>query len=334
MTVNITIIGLGRIGASLGLALASHKDQVTLTGHDKLPDVARTAQKIGAVDKISYNLPASVEGADVVILALPFSEVYETLKIIAADIREDAVVMDTAPVKVTVAKWMKELLQSRRHYVGLTPALNPACLGEDTVGVGSARADLFQKSLVAITAPRGTVEGALSLAANFVTLIGARAYYADQAEVDGIMASVHFLPVLTAAALAGTVLDQPGWPDIRKLAGGAFARSTSLVYDEPPAALAAAALEDRENTLRVLDALLLTLQGMRVELAGGDGKALTARLEPARDGRERWWQERFKDDWLSLEAGQVEMPRMSQIMKQQIGALDKLFRRGKKEDED
>ena len=35
MTVKITIIGLGQIGASIGLALANHKDQVTTLGYDE-----------------------------------------------------------------------------------------------------------------------------------------------------------------------------------------------------------------------------------------------------------------------------------------------------------
>jgi prephenate dehydrogenase len=120
MTVKITIIGLGQIGASLGLALANHKDQVTTLGHDKSPETARKAQKQGAVESISYNLPASIEGADVIVLAIPFDEIYETLKIIAQDVREDAVVMDTGPVKSVVAEWAKELLPPKRHYVGLT----------------------------------------------------------------------------------------------------------------------------------------------------------------------------------------------------------------------
>ena len=35
MPVQITIIGLGQIGASMGLALAAHKDAILRVGHDK-----------------------------------------------------------------------------------------------------------------------------------------------------------------------------------------------------------------------------------------------------------------------------------------------------------
>jgi prephenate dehydrogenase len=335
MTVKITIIGLGQIGASLGLALAAHKDQVTTLGHDKSPETARKAQKRGAVESISYNLPASVEGADVIVLALPFDQIYETLKIIAQDVREDAVVLDTAPVKSAVAGWAKELLPPQRHYVGLTPALNPACLDDAALGLDAARSDLFQKAVIAVTASQGTAEGALKLAADLVTLLGAHPFFADLAEVDGVMASAHLLPGLAAAALAGTVTGQQGWSDIRKMAGKPYSAVTRPLDGEGSAALTEAVLQDRTNTLRVLDEYVAALSSLRQEIAEENNKELQARLERARQGRAQWQLDRAKGDWLSVETGKVDLPKLGDILKQQIGGLDKLFgRRGSKPNED
>ncbi len=334
MTVKITIIGLGQIGASMGLALAKHKDQVTTFGHDKSPEAARKAQKQGAVESISYNLPASTEGADIIVLAIPFDEVYETLKIIAQDVREDAVVMDTAPVKSAVAEWAKELLPPKRHYIGLTPALNPACLNDAALGLDAARADLFQKGVIAVTAPQGTVEGALKLAADFVVLLGAQPFFADLAEVDGMMASVQLLPGLSAAALAETVTGQPGWSDIRKMAGKSYSAATQPLDGEESTALAEAILQNRANTIRVLDAYIANLTSLRKDIAGENRKELQARLERARRGRAQWQLERAKGDWLAVEFGRQEMPKVGDFLKQQIGGLDKIFGRGgKKPDE-
>ena len=335
MTVKITIIGLGQIGASLGLALANHKDQITTLGHDKSPELARKAQKQGAVESISYNLPASVEGADVIVLAIPFDQIHDTLKIIAQDVREDAVVMDTAPVKSAVAGWAKELLPPKRHYIGLTPALNPACLEDAALGLDAARADLFQKGVIAVTAPQGTAEGALKLAADFVVLVGARPFFADLAEVDGVMASAHLLPGLSAAALAGTVTAQPGWSDIRKIAGKPYSAATRPLDGEESAALTEAILQNRLNTLRVLDEYIATLASLRKDIADENKKDLQARLEGARRGRAQWQLDRAKGDWLSVEFGDQEIPKIGDIMKQQVGGLGKIFgRRGAKPDED
>ena len=334
MTVKITILGLGQIGASIGFALANHKDQVTTLGHDILPEIARKAQKLGAVEKIEYNLLASIQGADVVILALPLDQIYETLKFIAEDLREEAVVLDTAPVKTVVAAWVKELLPPRRHYVGLTPALNPLVLEEGGKGLDAARADLFHKGLVAVTAPAGTIDEALKLAADFVTLLGAQPYFVDLTEVDGIMAAAHLLPGLAAAALVETITSQPGWADIRKLAGKAYAVSTRALDAEEPAALAEAALQNRVNTVRMLDGYIANLKSLRGEIAGQEKKSLHTRLDQVCRDSELWRRERAEGNWQSVELGGQEMPKASDIWKQQVGGLGKLFeRRGKKSDE-
>ena len=73
MTVQITIIGLGQVGASMGLALKAHNLDVRIVGHDKEIETAKEAHKLGAVDDVKYNLPASVREAKIVILAVPLA---------------------------------------------------------------------------------------------------------------------------------------------------------------------------------------------------------------------------------------------------------------------
>ena len=79
MTVKIGIIGLGQIGASIGLALARRKDQVTTIGYDKSAEVTRKAHKLEVVENFAHNLYDCIKEADLVILALPIDQVYETL---------------------------------------------------------------------------------------------------------------------------------------------------------------------------------------------------------------------------------------------------------------
>jgi prephenate dehydrogenase len=99
MPVQLTIIGLGQIGTSVGLALAGKKDLIFRMGHDKENGNAKLAEKMGALDKTHYNLPASVRDADIVLLSIPFDGIRETLDFIKDDLKEGTVVMDTAPVK-------------------------------------------------------------------------------------------------------------------------------------------------------------------------------------------------------------------------------------------
>ena len=333
MTVKIAIIGLGQIGASIGLALARHKDQVTTIGYDSVGEVNRKAIKMGAVEKIGHGLYASVEKADMVILALPLDQVHETLQAMAQDVREEAVVIDTAPVKLAVAAWAEEFLPPKRHYVGLTLAPNPLLLDETGTGVYSARADLFQNGLVAITAPPGTVGEAIKLAASFVTLLGARAYFADLDEVDGIMATIHTLPALAAAAMAETVIGQPGWSDIRKFTGRPFVSAMRQLDGEEAPALAEAAQKNRVNTVRVLDEYIAALQALRVEIDKEDKNSLQLRLKGVLNERTQWQRGRGEGSWQSSNSLKQEMPTFNDIWIGQLG-LGKLLGKRKKKPED
>ena len=335
MTAKIAIIGLGQIGASIGQALALHKDQVNTIGYDTSSVVARAAQQMGAVDQLGHTLSATIKDADVIVLALPFDQIHETLRSIEKDARDGAVVMDTAPGKQAVATWAKELIYSKCHYVGLTPAINALALEETSVGIDAARADLFQKGLVAVTAPYGSDEGAIQLATSFVSLLGARAYFADMAEVDGIMARVHSLPALAAAALAETVISQPGWGDIRKLAGRPFVTGMRPLDEQDPAALAKTAHMNRANVVRVLEDYITALKSLRDEIEADKKGSLEARLGRILNARDQWRRIRADGDWQAIESAGPEMPSFGELWKRQFGGLGKLFgRRGKPTEDD
>jgi prephenate dehydrogenase len=334
MTAKITIIGLGQIGASIGLALANHKDQVTTCGFDNSPEVTRMAQKLGVVDKVERDMIASVKGADVVILALPLDQVRETIRSIAQHVPEQGVVIDTTPVKLAVAAWMEEFLPPGRHYIGLTPALNPRVLEETGTGIEAARADLFQNGLVAITAPPGTAGEAYKLAASIVNLLGASAYFADLAEVDGIMSTIHTLPALAAAALTETVMGQPGWADIRKLAGRPFVSAMRALDLEEPDTLAETARQNRVNSVRVLDEYIIMLKSLRDEINGEEKESLKDRFGRVFKGRSQWRRARMNGDWQSSEALRQEIPTLRDRLLQQVGLGTYFSQRKKKKEED
>lgn len=309
MTIQITIIGLGQIGSSIGLALKSRGANVRVVGHDKDPQVAKEAQKLGAVDDTKYNLPASVREAQIVVLALPFAGVRETLELIAPDLQEGTLILDTAPAKAMVAAWAKEFLPEGRYYIGLTPAINPAYLHGTEVGVHAAHADLFERGLVAVDAPMRTPEDVFNLAMNFVALLGAVPLLIDTAEADGIFAAMHFLPQLTAAALLDATVDKPGWQEARKLGGRPYAAVTAgLAYHDDIASLRDAVLENRENVVRLLNSYITSLIHLRDDIEDGDRDALANRLKGALNGRNRWFDERLAADWSKQASQEMDVP--------------------------
>lgn len=316
MTVQITIIGLGQIGASIGLALKAHKLDVRLVGHDKNMEAAKAAQKLGAVDSVSFNLPASVRDAKIVIMALPFAGMRETLEVIAPDLQDGTLVLDTAPSKARIAAWAKELLPPGRFYVGLSPAINPQYLHGIEFGVQAARADLFEKGLMVVDVPPGTPEEVFNLAMNLVTFFGAQPLFMDTAEADGLFAAMHLLPQLTSAALLDATVEKPGWQEARKVGGRSYASVTSgLVYHDDVDSLRDSVLENRENVIRLLNSVITSLIHLRDDIEENNRDALAKRLQNAQQGRNRWYDERLLADWLSKDSQQSAVPSIGDQVK-------------------
>lgn len=317
MPINITIIGLGQIGASIGLALADHTEQVSRIGHDKSREQATNAQKLGALDKVEFNLPRSVENADLVILALPFDAIEETLKFIAPDLRPNCVVVDTAPFKTPVVDWARIYLPPGCHYIGLVPAPSPNHI---TSVERPPHADLFKDTVIGLVNPPGTSGEAIQLVSDLITLLGAQPFFLDLVEVDNLMAAAHLLPQWLAAALLDMTVEAPGWREMRRLAGRPYTTATlNAASHDNPASLARAALANSQASLRAIDTFMQTLASLRQLIAEQQEEQLTRRIEQTQDGRETWWQERASGNWQKIEFGIPEQPQRPSLLGEWLG---------------
>ncbi len=299
MSVQISILGLGQIGSSIGLALADAKDQVTRIGNDREPDVAKQAQKLGVVEKIVYTLPDAVEQADVVVLAVPVDEVRFTLEAIAPHLKPGVVVLDTSPVTVQSTEWAKELITGEdRYFLTFTLAPNARYLHEMDKGPASAHADLFKDNIIMITGPAGVDESAVHLAENLARLLGGTPIFSDPFEVDGLLSTGHVLPALMAVALVNITAGKPGWSDLRKIAGQRYARVAELAaFMEGSKKPAQEVLHNRENAVRAIDSLINELMEMRDAISGGEEEKLNSKVSSARQAHQAWLAQRASGKW-------------------------------------
>lgn len=320
MPSQITIIGTGQIGASIGMALGSQPGVLARVGHDREMAAARAAQSKGAVDRISFNLPASVENANLVLLALPQDEIRPTMQIIGPDLRAGTIVLDTAPSKSHVQAVMAEFLPKTCHYVGLLPVIGPVYLHGLLAGVENAHADLFKRSLVGIIAPPGTQVVAIEAAAGLVERLGADKMFMDLAEADSLMAGLHILPDMVAAALLETTIGRGGWYEGKKLAERPFALATTHLGSEGSSALAQAAMSSQEHTLRHLRSLITALESYAALVQAKDQDALLQKLETVHAGYLQWRNERDLGGWTAEElAPPAQLPSSGEWFRRFIG---------------
>ena len=321
MTTQLAIIGLGQIGASIGLALEEKREDIKRTGTDIDSIVMSQAKKIGAVDMTTSSLNAAVRNADLIILALPLDQVEKVVEAVAPAIKPGTVVMDTAPVKAAIARRMVETLPDTCSYIGLTPVLNPSYIYSEMFGIKAAKADMFQDGLFCITTPPGVNAMAIKLTVDLIQELGASPLFADLQEIDGLMASVHILPQLMSIALLNTTVDQPGWKEARKIAGRAFAEVTGpAAHLDDAEALIASAKLNKENITRKLDDTIAVLREIRQEIAQEELEKLKVRFTDAKAGVGQWLLERGRSNWLAEELPKTESsPTSAELMGNLIG---------------
>ena len=319
MTVQITLIGTGRVGTSMGLALSKETGQLFRVGHDRQPARSAAAQKMGALDKVHLNLHAAVKDADIVVLSIPVDEIHETLGLIADDLKEGAVVLDTSLAKRTVTGWAAELLPAGVDFLTFAPTLNPACLLETGSGPEAARADLFEKSLTVITSQGKISEAALTLASDLAVLLGSRPFFADPAEFEGLTAASALLPQVNAAALLLATAGHSGWQEGRKVAGQSFALAAQpLLLLNDHQKLGASFLMNGDNLVRVIDNQIQGLQMLRGAIASRDEDGLQDMLESVKDALQSWWDERNRANW-DIDTGGPEIPTMGENLMHMFG---------------
>lgn len=164
----VTIVGLGLIGSSMGLALRQARLTSTVVGHDIDRRVAGQAKKVGAVDRTDWNLVSACEESDVILLATPLDAIEPTLEAIGPDLRPGCVVIDTATIKEPVMAWAASKLPDGVHFVGGDPLPGPAASGLS--GVEAARADLFENGLFCVVPSPSANEDAVKLTIDLVQI--------------------------------------------------------------------------------------------------------------------------------------------------------------------
>ncbi len=288
----ITIIGLGLGGTSLGLALRQNEGDFEIVGHDKDPNIANGAKRLGAIDRTEWNLHRACVGAGLVIIDTPLAELAEVLGHIAEDLSPGAVVVALSEVMQPALDIGMGALTDRAFVVA-HPILNRVG------GEMEARADLFANSQFCIGADVTTPPEGLELVNSLALRAEATPFYIDPTEHDGIISLLEQAPRLLGATLMQAASNSSGWRDGQKLAGRTFANTTET--SDNPAVLAESLFANRENLLRSLDQIESALGEWRTLLGADDEKALSAALSQMSDKRLRWEQDVKLQRWDSAD---------------------------------
>ena len=296
MAYEVLLIGLGQTGASLGLALARAEGEIERIGYDPDKNTAKAATASGAVDRLVSHPHRAVGSADLIIFSLPHDEVNAHLEFLGPQMKPDAVVIDTAPVRAPFFELEAQHLPEDRNVIGATPIIG--ALGIDNSEPSNA--DRFAGGLVAITAPPGTTERAMSLAINLVKILGAEPFFLDVEEHDAAIATVEDLPTLLSAAMFQSISESASWRELQRIAGSHFMRATEACSTNPKL-LQKRLAANREILVSRLDLMTNEVDRIRELILKEQDEDLIGYFEKADSTRQAWLNARERGDWAAEE---------------------------------
>lgn len=308
MKPRLTIIGVGRLGTSIGLALKKTGAELEIIGHDKSREALNAVQKTGAVDRVEWNLYNACDGAGLIVLAMPLAGVIENINLLKKDVAPGVIVTDTASVKLPVIQ-AAQVFSPGVHFIGGNPIFRPKFDG--ALPSGEPSADLYQDSVYCLTPTFTSDPDAVQVLTGFVSMLGAKPLYLDPAEHDGLAAGAQHLAILIESALLKTATASSGWRELNKFAGSDFYNATELATGQA-ASTAQVLLAQRQPLTSWIDSYAQTLRDLKTILTQNDAAALEKWLKSAQTEREQWIADKVGDtssatDFSEIKSGALRM---------------------------
>jgi prephenate dehydrogenase len=233
---NITIIGAGLIGGSLGLALKKKTpSEYRITALGRNIAKLKLAKQMKAADVITVDTATGVKAADIIVICTPVNLIAATVKKILPFIKPGAIITDAGSVKGSVLQDVKKVFLSAKRYslyanfIGAHPMA-----GSEKYGITAAKPGLYEGATVVLTPKHNTSKKALSEVSVMWKDAGAKTLCLDAEAHDKIVALVSHLPHVIAFNLCAE-LDKLSKTNklAPKLAAGSFKDLTRVAASNP-----------------------------------------------------------------------------------------------------
>ena len=221
----VAIVGVGLIGASIGLALRERKLAKEIVGIGRRESTLRVAKRRGAVTRTTTDIAAGVVNAEFIIVCTPVEVIAEQVRMAALSCREGARITDVGSTKEEIVFSLDHAFAHhnprRAAFVGSHPMA-----GSEKTGPQHADPHLFDGCVTVVTPSVHTNAKACRDVSLFWKSLGAKTMQLGAKEHDQAVAAISHLPHLVASVLAACApqaalpLAAGGWRDTTRVASG------------------------------------------------------------------------------------------------------------------
>lgn len=251
----ITIVGVGLIGGSVGLAAKARGAAGRVVGVDRDPATIAKAVGVGAIDTGTTDLAAGVAGSQLVVVCTPVDRIAGVILAAAPHVPPGTYFTDGGSTKGGIVAAVQGKLPPGVEYVAAHPLA-----GSEKAGAEHGRADLFLNRVTVLIVGRfGADWGRTVAVGRFWEALGSRVVLMNAEEHDRTVAFTSHLPHAVASAVAGATpkewlsLTAGGFRDVTRVAAGDADLWAAIFEANRDATLAAlAAFTDRMDQFRML----------------------------------------------------------------------------------
>jgi prephenate dehydrogenase len=271
----ITVIGVGLIGGSVGLAAKARGVAGRVVGVGRDARKLSHAVELGAIDSFTTDVAEGVRHAELVVVCTPVDRIAETILAAAPHCRPGTIFTDAGSTKGNIVAAVDGSLPVGVVFVPAHPIA-----GSEKTGVEHARVELFVDRVTVVTPTEWTDEATCSSVFAFWKSLGSVVTRMTPVDHDAALAVTSHLPHAVAAAVAGSTL-----ADYLSLTAGGF-RDVTRIAAGDPALWAAIFLANRDAVLSAHTAFTDRLTAFRHLLEAGDGAGLVKWLAEGKQVRD------------------------------------------------
>ncbi len=279
----LALIGCGLMGGSFALALKQAQLVRHVTGFSASEATRQKAFALGVIDSIAESAAQAVQGADLVLVAVPVRAAHLTFAAIAPALSPNALLMDVGSTKADVVAAARATLGER------LPCFVPAhpIAGKEVAGVEHADADLYQNRQLILTPLPSNGLRKIAQAHDVWEAIGSQVITLTPELHDATFAAVSHLPHLVAFALINAIAQQPKGADYLSMAGPGF-RDFSRIAASDPAVWRDILLANRQQVLHQSALMRKALDDLETAMTEGQADTLEQLIAQASHTRAQW----------------------------------------------
>ena len=277
------LVGCGLMGSSFALALQQQGLVEHVVGFSPSEGTRQKALQRGVIHQAVKSVAEAVQGADLVLIAVPVSHTAACLADIAPHLSPHCLVMDVGSTKTDVVAAARAAMGDK--LACFLPA-HPIA-GKAQAGVEHADPSLYQDRALILTPLAHNTPAQIATATTLWQALGSRVHSMTPEAHDQTFAAVSHVPHLLAFAQVNGLLQQPQAADFLKLAGPGF-RDFSRIAAGDPAIWRDIFLANAQQVLTQTTHFRIALEQLEAAITQGDAAQLQALIAQASQARSAW----------------------------------------------